>query len=556
MFPPTLAYLDSNFTFTDSSDTFSDLQAADATADTIRTSLRRAEDAIVAVLRSFNLERNKRVAVNKLPFEILSSIFESVVGDADHDPRPRLNISHTCTYWRDVATHDPALWTSIDLSHGEGLCRLFAERSQSLTLTLRLAGVYSLPKDHWRDTFWYGEIHRVRSLFLSTGSVAWDLDERPHRWIENTPAESMEELSVVIPARGRGRTHNISDILVGKQSLRYLTMTNIRMPWKPGQYTNLVKLHLVLHDQCNPEGESILHVFHDSPLLEDLLLHFDEAAHLLLDEPREEDDLIPLSRARKIDLDLYPLDMWEILQWVALPEDLPQLRLAASHFRDGGVFRVLPSNPHCIPTISGATTLLIDFTTSCIQLSHPDQPDSTVTLCITTYHQLSPPVLYAVVNEMLNREATAARGPFSTAIIRGTCRRAVDTWTVTRLLMQSDVRIFVLEDCPTYTLDALVAAPGDHELEELRLCRMQLHPHSLMELYGKPQSRLQRVWMRECTFLVDSEDAVHAALLSMSRLGEALRLDAVSYLTPHMQVPSPLTSISTSLLDIPISEDS
>ena len=291
MFPPTLAYLDSNFTFTDSSDTFSDLQAADATADTIRTSLRRAEDAIVAALRSFNLERNKRVAVNKLPFEILSSIFESVVGDADHDPRPRLNISHTCTYWRDVATHDPALWTSIDLSHGEGLCRLFAERSQSLTLNLRLAGVYSLPKDHWRDTFWYGEIHRVRSLFLSTGSVAWDFDERPHRWIENTPAASLEELSVVIPARGRGRTHNISDILVGKQQLRYLTMTNIRMPWKPGQYTNLVKLHLVLHDQCNPEGESILHVFHDSPLLEDLLLHFDEAAHLQLDEPREEDHL-------------------------------------------------------------------------------------------------------------------------------------------------------------------------------------------------------------------------------------------------------------------------
>jgi hypothetical protein len=85
--------------------------------------------AIYELIRQHNLaiaslkrERNAHTDVNKLPAELLVHIFSysqpsylDIQKDRKYFLRHYVNVSHVCSYWRDLAIFSPSLWSHFDL---------------------------------------------------------------------------------------------------------------------------------------------------------------------------------------------------------------------------------------------------------------------------------------------------------------------------------------------------------------------------------------------------------------------------------------------------------
>ncbi|KZT53274.1 hypothetical protein CALCODRAFT_520192 [Calocera cornea HHB12733] len=92
----------------------------DAQAAALRAEQERIRGELLAVLR----ERNSLMPINRLPIELLSTIFEwtlSLQGcGSRYLDRSPLNISQVCSFWRSVTLETPDLWADIRVGFGAG----------------------------------------------------------------------------------------------------------------------------------------------------------------------------------------------------------------------------------------------------------------------------------------------------------------------------------------------------------------------------------------------------------------------------------------------------
>ncbi|KII88443.1 hypothetical protein PLICRDRAFT_41601 [Plicaturopsis crispa FD-325 SS-3] len=141
--------------------------------------------------------------VSKLPFEMLSRIFEQGALDCSPNRTPffrssyPLTLSRVTSYWRAVAIGTPSLWSCIDMEWmSDFLVALYLERSKGWTLDIHdvpLNQPGSRPRPH---VFMTTDIHRWRSLHILREN-GWSL-HRTLRNIVHTKAPSLENLSLAV----------------------------------------------------------------------------------------------------------------------------------------------------------------------------------------------------------------------------------------------------------------------------------------------------------------------------------------------------------------------
>ncbi|KAF9457430.1 hypothetical protein BDZ94DRAFT_232219 [Collybia nuda] len=132
----------------------------------------RVETSICGLVRRWR--HNASAPIFKLPPEVLNLIFELIV-NPDHltqDPgRPhpyqQLNISHTCSRWRQLALGSTNLWTHITLNASQCWVETLLDRSQQAPLIVEV----DLQCPHIRDfsPVW-AQIPRIRRLSVMATS--------------------------------------------------------------------------------------------------------------------------------------------------------------------------------------------------------------------------------------------------------------------------------------------------------------------------------------------------------------------------------------------------
>ncbi|KIP06464.1 hypothetical protein PHLGIDRAFT_459411 [Phlebiopsis gigantea 11061_1 CR5-6] len=246
-----------------------------------------AEDSTLTQVSTLTREKHDGlVPVNRLPTEILCTIFERCV--LDEDQRAAVPITHVCSRWRSISLSWPVLWSQIDFSSlSPRQAKLFLERAGKHPLYLERCNPLKVTADYEALC---SRIHAVKHLSIdnrcSNSNYSTD-DSLPD------PTSALHFLAAAPAARapliitnfswaadrGLAELPEILDApLFGGNSwtphLRYLALEGVRMPWKRGFYSNLhtlelkrFKFDLVVH-----RNEDICNVLADCPGLRKLVL--------------------------------------------------------------------------------------------------------------------------------------------------------------------------------------------------------------------------------------------------------------------------------------------
>ena len=102
-----------------------------------------------------NAKHTADAAIDVLPAEILSCIFEFVEGSSPCTPYLKKGnwisaITHTCQRWRQAALSNPRLWTSVASFDSIDMLKTIIERSKGLALSVSL---YSPVRERHTDEF-------------------------------------------------------------------------------------------------------------------------------------------------------------------------------------------------------------------------------------------------------------------------------------------------------------------------------------------------------------------------------------------------------------------
>ncbi|KZP00541.1 hypothetical protein CALVIDRAFT_595333 [Calocera viscosa TUFC12733] len=298
----------------------------DAQAAVLRAEQERIREELLGVLR----ERNSLIPVNRIPIELLSTIFEwtlSLQGCGSRYPdRSPLNISQVCSYWRSVTLATPDLWSDVRVGFGTGLNIGFHSGTLS-HLKEQLERTGSVPLDitykHCGSQKDYDcieevvetlqkEAHRTRSLRTVDQVIANNLfDSLP------THMPQLESLSIA-----QANTHEIMNLVLYEQIpfrldihvLKTLSLQHIALQIVEDSTSlqDLRELHLY-HSLIQPRAPSMVlsgpgdFTPQDEALSLDVLrlmpnLEVLSIKHVLVSDLSATEQSIPLHRLRKLAL--------------------------------------------------------------------------------------------------------------------------------------------------------------------------------------------------------------------------------------------------------------
>ncbi|KAG8698456.1 hypothetical protein FRC09_007225, partial [Ceratobasidium sp. 395] len=300
--------------------------------------------------------RSPRLAsVMTLPQELLAYIFELVllaehwhycIPDDYHLDEPHRHpdtLSGVCTYWHQVVTNAPSLWSRIDLVvSGRHMAKHYArasrlvKRSAGLPLLVRIHSP-GLPnsKDIQQLTSWLAPIpNRIYSLDMSDGRQSEDMLTSVLRcWFEHGTPGTVKELSLV--RHGMYRPNHDYRFIAGTtlepspnswpsgtvllqrfeaffRSIEILRLDGLFPFWYSQAYHGLV--HLKLCTGCIKEVE-IINLLSQNPQLRTLALNLD-----VLDTQPRDTPVTPVHLPQLEILSLYRVvdaQLWSILRLIA-----------------------------------------------------------------------------------------------------------------------------------------------------------------------------------------------------------------------------------------------
>ena len=236
-------------------------------------------------------EHNNRLAINKLPPEILCAIFKTCV-DSLRARRHRgvVSLSHVCSEWRAITLAFPGLWSIVDLSElPKRFVELFLDRAKDHLLTFQYCKPFNAAG---HNDLLHSRLHHIKSL-----EIMEDSDYRPSRLnslpffdalsllVSKPPGGSLLHLESFSWRSSQENRHRVSPkvldlLLFAGQTprLQHLMFYGIRMPWKRGFYSNLQTLEIQAIDfhAIIWRDEDICNVLLDCPQLRTLTLSGDD----------------------------------------------------------------------------------------------------------------------------------------------------------------------------------------------------------------------------------------------------------------------------------------
>lgn len=241
-------------------------------------------------------ERNRLSPVNRLPYEVLGYILRFTCRYGLHW-RQIPAILRTCKHWYRLASHDPAMYCSVELegwspsvyyatnNRRRTVADSFAERSAPYPMSIfSLGPSKATPRDvrsPWEFEYCAKHLSRVRVLELDVSldnpdgwkdaSISWPLNE---------PAPRLESLT--LRAFTDGKLHaealpqhpDVYPTLFGNShcGLRQLHLEGFRLAYLPGNYKNLTSPRILftrstLSSHIADKGDTLC-VFRESLNLE------------------------------------------------------------------------------------------------------------------------------------------------------------------------------------------------------------------------------------------------------------------------------------------------
>ncbi|KAM5546138.1 hypothetical protein V8D89_000264 [Ganoderma adspersum] len=285
------------------------------------STLRLVDDALSNLLRAtVRIRLNECAAVNRLPPEILSTIFDllrsnqSCSGDIDGryhailrpDTRSLIAVTHVCRRWRDISLGCAQLWTNV--STISPLAPKFFERSQEMSLTVFVSLVRGRPPPVPKQVF-LNQFPRIKVLHIDLECSAQIRHWRKHL---QSLARSLESLTVV--THGRESHVRANPLLVmpffGTEcpvSLRFLSISGTTVLIPADRFPALQYAHLSVSPPGIGPGVRfqqlmiwtlIWGLLRNTPRLETLHLHLQSAhSHRLSEEsPALERIALPMMR--------------------------------------------------------------------------------------------------------------------------------------------------------------------------------------------------------------------------------------------------------------------
>ena len=226
-------------------------------------------------------------------------------------------------------------------------------------------------EDHRRVAECGKVLDRLSSLSLCEGAgESFDKIE----WLYDRPALELESLSLKSGRSGdpknwefcvRWEDGHVLPRPVFAQlhpKLHELTFIGCCLPWKAEMYTGLTRLTISLGpvEGLVNASNDILHIFRDSPRLEEFALHYPRPVPVLTLDT--EDALIPMRRLRLLHLTLPVDSIAAILSSIATP---PAMQLSLGCIIEKGVHPAraclrLPSDDRCLPCLGAICELELD----------------------------------------------------------------------------------------------------------------------------------------------------------------------------------------------------
>ncbi|KAG8692547.1 hypothetical protein FRC09_011129 [Ceratobasidium sp. 395] len=246
------------------------------------------------------------VPINKLPIEVLGSIFSIVqpyvcVHDVitKNPPQPSasqlVDISRVCMYWRKVAINTPELWTHIDLIVNEDHTLFDALHNRAKLWVERVRGRSSHLHMHELDSSSDVNIDRIEILSGSNLSRVvsvhlWSNSDTPFRghvfpWellgARNTYGPDPEIREIFIDSQSNHDDDDddidlpfvyISEKDYFYESVSVLHLRGVAVPWRSSIYHKLTELRLENLGDVVPSSSQIEAVLAASPGLRSLAL--------------------------------------------------------------------------------------------------------------------------------------------------------------------------------------------------------------------------------------------------------------------------------------------
>jgi len=310
--------------------------------------------------------RNSMAYVNSLSQDVLSAIFLYAVRSADQKGFTAISISHTCAYWRFVATRDPSLWSILDLNTlTRAQATLFASHSKTTPLRLLLLNDspvrWGAPAASYQ-TERAARVQFCKSLLLRTESLDLFIPEEQCNfltWLVDHEAPQLKRTTITWRS-SQNIILAIPDLFGGQSgNLQNLALSNVSVPWSSLiKMTSLTRLHLHLSGRRDESqgnlDRSLLDFLLACPQLESLAIISNEKLRAV--GQRRSSGPIPLRSLRSLKLILTSSDLATILSAIAAPQVMDALTIVCrldgqSKKAEDHVLK-LPTDPRCLPCIS------------------------------------------------------------------------------------------------------------------------------------------------------------------------------------------------------------
>ena len=524
----------------------------DAQLDAVNTAWRLLEAAFARAVSSLQTQRNATLPMNRLPVELLCSIFRL----SRSDYKTLLRISHVCTHWREVLAQDAASWSSIDTKAlSEGAAHFFAQRSGKCLLTFshgaRSNETSVMTEQSWQYKLWRKEMHRVSRLDLQLNrDDPLSKDPPPISWLADASAPHLQSLTLTVNRWWGGASSVFPNLTAGFPNLRQLALNDVRLPWASGQYQGLTKLHIRIqcHISTHPMDQSIVHVFRESPLLEDLLLDIQyPPAPMFVDATpiRHPRDRVHLRSAKSIRLALTRQDMVFVLSALSLPEDLAFLSLRTTVPHDVS-YCITTAGAHLLP-LRHLTDCFLNFEVGTVHFRKrtAEQWSFSTEVGVSLLNDTCLKTSFAVLSAIEELDS-------SNTLSNVSLRRIPEGYPVMPVAIRHITQLPNLQrlallkcggDALGYLESALDFADRDRKLQRLWLGHMQLPVVPLWKLCSSRRNQLTDFKMVDCTLTSDSEEQIYEILQRIrASFGGNIYLGSLSYMLTDAKpaVPQPL----------------
>ncbi|GJE87950.1 hypothetical protein PsYK624_040330 [Phanerochaete sordida] len=314
-------------TDSDREDQTSDEDACRSACDAELADIRNIHDKVAAAAIRLRLERNKHVAVNTLPVELLRQIF-CCAGEHGLLYKTNFAIIATCARWRAVALEEPLMWTHLPLCNlKDEALEFYLDHTRTqytqhpCTATIRRYWPKSLDNGDLVDC-----VETLRAFFPCVQDFdngEWEYNKLCTRGFRRLEIHIKEAHFMNILSEW---------LFFSGHEVHYMTVSGGRFRWDCRAYQDLLELDLTAralenHEMASQEG-SLLQVFRGSPQLQKLRFRLYDVEQPDFD-PEDDPGLsekiqsehIPMDHLRSLILDLPVAFATHILQSISLPYD-------------------------------------------------------------------------------------------------------------------------------------------------------------------------------------------------------------------------------------------